>query len=578
MSSTLQRLNIVYGMRAPFGDTSGDFPQQDVIDLLNMSNFAVNAQGWIPKLPQLKNGGVYLDTGIADGRELVHSAYDLVQETLNLTSAGATPITRYYAETRLSLMNDRALAFHTQSEGYHPVYLEWWAYGAPAPQYSLIYKIEIAYSKDALQPVNINEITLVIQRSPFWHALPPRTPPQAYTLERAGSELTAANANLGAYTGNLVEGQVYNRAEQNSGGTTITNNWIKIPKEVIPGDTPALVQLTFGARRNDEDYPESTDYHISSLYISKSTRIKDAGLRFTLNGGDGTAYVGSKVLTSGANGGMVSNGSASAYTWDYAIPASTPFPSNQPDWEMGFALSPQRYGRYAIFARLQYSGTPGSVSVRCRVAPQEYVSTDNIGMFGPPITTGENRLGLVDAALITELTYLGVVQLPFSGKDFMSHEGIHANVAAAPNSDPFVYVRLFFRNTAGSVRTVKLSDVVLMPIDEGAINLVYTLPGTFAVRLGAPGIVYDESGHLSAYGYPAAVSINRPDGALPSEIGAVTPFIKGDNISLTPGVDNYLLFLWTREVPNTQYESSPEFREPVAINIVPRWKGVRSTL
>jgi hypothetical protein len=582
MTSTLQALRIVYGTRIPVGDTSTDWMQQDVVDLLSINNFSVNAQGWIPKVAALKGGGNFLDSGVSDGKELTATAFDLVKETLVLTSTGANPQSRYAAESKLHKMNARAIAYHAQTEGIQPVYLEWWAYGAPAPQYALIYTIEVAYSANAFEAVNVDEIALVITRAPLWRGIPPRVPAQAYALERVGSELTASNADLASYTTTIALTTLANKMEV-AAGAYLTRNYIKIPAALIPGDAPALVQVTIGADTTNVSYPFSA-HRLTSLYISKSTRLRDLEInsgtfarlpKFHLNMGEAALIISGAVVATGADYGVICSGTHKA--WEYSVPTTGVYLST-PNVEYLTYITPSMYGRFAVFLRSTFltTGTP-HVTCKLEVANNDYNGADPLNMLSPKRLIGENRVGQLQGIQNRpDLTYMGVVQLPFPGKDSFDGNARHAGVSS---NDQQYNFRLSFKNTSGAARTIQVMDLILMPIDEGMVSIEFAPLAVSGIDQGSEVIIYDETGHLNAYGYPQAVAA-RQNAPGPAKIGASAPIVRGGPISLTPGVDNYLFFLWTED-KSGQVEPLcpyPNAFEPVAVQIVPQWMGMRDRL
>lgn len=583
MTSTLQALRLVYGIRPPDGDTSADFIQQDVIELLNLTNFSVNGEGWIPKVASLKQGGLYLDSGVGDGQELVSAAYDNVKESFILTSTGATLQSRYEMESRLHKMNARAIAYHTETEAWEPVYLEWRAAGAPAAQYALVYSIEIAYSANTFQAVNLDEIAVVITREPMWRGIPPRVPAQAYTLEKAGSELTSSNVELVKYTGNVFDGTVNNKMEITAGAAYLTKNFIKIPAASIPGDAPALVTIAFGADVGDANYPNSSN-RVSQLYISKTTKLRDLEMnsatfarlpRLCLNAGHGQPITGAFVTPTAQYGPIIAG--LGVRNWEYVV-ASSSYAAD-PDLEITMQITPSMYGRYAIFLRSHFTsaGSGQYVMGKLEVGNNAYNGADQLNMLSAKRFVAENRIGQLQGVQNRmDLTYMGTIQLPFAGKDSFDGNARH-NLATGGYAQDYVF-KLSVKNV-GVSRTIRVADLVLMPIDEGMVAVEYAPNPIAVLDVGADVIVYDNTSHLNAYGYPQAISARANAGST-TQIGAVAPVLKGDSLTLTPGVDNYLVFLWTED-PNGQAEAyQPNFNvvEPVSVNIVPRWMGVRDVL
>lgn len=110
-----------------------------------------------------------------------------------------------------------------------------------------------------------------------------------------------------------------------------------------------------------------------------------------------------------------------------------------------------------------------------------------------------------------------------------------------------------------------ICDVILMPFDEEYVKVIAN-SGSTNLRE-----ILDTTGYLShgeampiAVGYDANVS--QEDFAE----------VQGNGITLVPGVDNRLYFWGVNDVGSGLFKSDPLVTFTTRINIVPRWKAIRT--
>jgi hypothetical protein len=546
-------LSIVKGIGPVPGDSNSAEQPVEVLSLLDAHGFSVTDEGWVPKLAQVKSGAVYADSPLSDGRSPVAAAKGNVVEQIKLTATAATWDARYWLESQLAQLARDAQDFHTSFSQIEPVYLKWHARNAPGPQYALIYSIEIAQNVEAFLAANVNELSITIEREPYWRGIPPGANPKLWTYEAAGNAFTATNADLSSGTDHLVYGTAKNKQEFDTLYTFLSTNYLDIPAANIPGDAPALVCITV----------TSNTEVTHDVFIAKSTNraaITDrAGnslpLYNVLACSAGSLEVGGAFATDAINGIIHNPRSPLSRVLNYT--PSDAAERQVTEWVITDAFYPHfnptiLRGRYMVFVRSrQVLGADGDTKLRL-------VMDSAAGRF---FDSGEIKEELRVAAT-PALHYMGTVTLPPDPHSEVSARGKGLQV----ESD--FSVQLNQRRSTGT-STSTFVDVILLPINEGCVLVkaeVY-FGGTPTVS------IYDSTGYMT-HGRSEAIGSGRYLPAGNNEEYATLSELQGSDITLTPGVNNRLYFLW-EDKSTGETNSNPSEQWTINVNIVPRWVGIR---
>lgn len=549
-----RRLEIHIGVPKIPGDIYSNEPDVKVLILLgSYSGFSFpTGQVWQPKRAQLKNGGSYVDSVTTNGSEPSNFAYQNVDETINLSLDMPTAHEVDEQLTELHRFIDLAQRFSTTYTQTTPVYLLYQDPGAPGEQYSLIYGADIVVFKDD----NHADVTLTLNREPFWYEDPPFSNPKLRSLRLANIAPNPTNVSLYSGTDDLIAQTVYNKHEYDStayNGAPLTQNWVDIDGDLITGDAPALVQIELDG---------ATDAFIA-VSSTPLTGISPTGdvLRnaYNLNAGDADVVGFSGIVSAMAKNntfGVKSNGS-NVVDWGIrGVVGVGTGSGGLIQWAQSSAaiktLDIQLMrGRYVVFIRGGITnGTPAATNaVSCDVM----VGSDPSSVFNligsPRFAIGQNQLN-----------YVGELELPLDKRNFIGVNGLGIRVTE-PIYSSLSFSLSNFRNTAASAQTIDLIDLILIPIDES--NGLVTASG------GGGYQVFDSTGYMDRQSRgqlkitrvsTLGVGVERP---APTTTGIGT-------MELRPSIDQRLYFLFVSgnvANQNTSYD--------LRINITPRWFGIR---
>jgi hypothetical protein len=559
-----QELMLIKGVGKTPGDTLSAETDPVVVNFLsNDSGFSL--EEWSPNIPSLKSSGIWADSPITDGRTLIAGVNTNVTEDITtiLTGANAKDFAAQFAKLQRLIQDARE--FWDTFDQIDPVYIRWWADSAPGPQFALIYNIDLDVE---FLDGNLAEarITLSIEREFGWRGVRPGGNPKEWAIENVFSNqiFSASNAALHAGTDFLLyETGITNRAEQNAGQTGYTTkNFIEVPAASVPGDLPALSCIS---------YTGTTTANATSLLIAKSTqrntnnpsratttnqyiiRVFNAadaqmGTDTTLAADTG-ASMGISGLQRRSNTTFATATLLTRLTWDYTA--------------NGFSLSVLR-GRYAVFLRARLSALPTTVTLQFgwdEIGSQQQVLTP-VSFTGAGGTTGTGNTSFWG------FVYLGEVTLPSDNRR-TTVGGNGLGISIDPSAGvPEISLSLLAARTSG-VGVLYVNDLILMPIEEGIVNLITT--GQSIVTNGG-GIIYDNTGYLQHGGMDEYAACYNATSNNYGEYDRIA--MTGSPLYLTPKTDNRLEFL---AYGDAQKRSS--IVEPVSstirLSIVPRWSGIR---
>lgn len=554
--SNHQELMIVKGVAPAIGDTNSAEQGLTSISLLveeGIPGWSLDSDdGWNHLFATLKSGGLWADSAISPGRTLIAGQDANVIETMNITVTGSTIPDLAARLASMGRMARDAVDFWTEQQ-IEPVFIRWWAAGAPGPQFALIYRIELALTEPDIWQSPIRDGTLVIEREPYWRALPPGANPILWTFEANNQTPNEATLNLVGGNNHIVSQTIKNTREWNSTQTAVVSqNYVDIPAESIPGDAPALTCITM---KDDGGSPDAAEV----LLIGRSTKKTSLPLQaggsietvYTLNAGDATMLIADTTKVADAASAPASNSSATGVrtTTTFATSAAMTYRIR---WD-SVSLTPINFtnlrGQFSVFIRCRLSAA-ATVNMRWEI---------NQAIFGPT-----NQLTTVVASPLWSTVYLGQVTLP--------PENRRAKVSALGiglKTLPDVDFGIQAERTAGAGQ-LQIADVFLLPTDECSMAVDNeTLFGIYTA-------IIDNTGYLNHGMTGSLGEVTRAEFDMNSVFSVVS--LAGQDILLMPGVNNRLFFYLYSKIPTSQSYLLPSGRSMVVrINIIPRWRGIRDT-
>lgn len=531
--SGVSLLGIVKGLPKVPGDTTS-LESMDSLNLLDTQGFS--ATEYNMQVPALKGSTVHADSPLTDGRTLISGSLGNVTETIRLELVAGTIMQLAAMLTRLMRFRQDCLNFWQTFNQFQPVYLQHQIIGEPGPRYALLYDIEIHIDTPTLPSIPERTVTLTIEREYGWRGIPPGANPRFWSIYFRGAakdwNTTAVNLALASTTHDQFTNlNVFNHIQFSANAATIDKaNFLDIPGASIPGDLPALTIIDF-----------DPDDSIGKVYVSRDTLNKTntnlaaihTHQKYDLAAA--WATLGTDTTSVADTGGISYNGGAAARGQISFATVATD--TMRLEWSLIWAHT---HTRFAAFARMrQNGGALGDIKTSLKVFGS------NTSVF---ITTTEVSPTLQAGAGNTTdwpVTYMGVLQIPIS--DLYSDsagKGLSQTLASS--------VDFMARRTTGA-GVLYVADIVLVPISEAAMCMIN---GANA----STDLLLDTTNYLSHGRIGLPTPMSEPELEL-----------RGQPITLIPGIDNRLYFFTTTVTDTSQVGYTAD----VAVNIVPRWSGLR---
>lgn len=587
ITDVIQELMIVKGLPKAIIETSNSAEQGLVsIDLMTQgqqSGWSLDLEnGWNPIIPALKGGGVWADSAVSSGRQLLSNEEANVVETMHLMVTGDTAVDLATHMLRMGRMIQDARDFWATHWQIEPVYLRWFAKGAPGPQYALIYNIEMAIVEPDTYSDHIRDVTITVEREPYWRPIPPGANPKVWSAEFRDNEITVeddlwiaarnlthANARNDLFKTNELD----NRREWNVGQTAlISQNYVDIPAVDVPGDAPALVCIGI----------EKTTLPAASRWMigrqSKSTTLPGRNGTnnqsvLVLNAGD-NASLGTDATLQADTGAPASNNQATGQRGRVTFATATMQPRFTWRAGTGGTMAESRIeatlerGLYAVYGRARLSAS-GTVQLQLQYGLGDLTNA----ILNSVVNLTDTGAGGTGNTTAWGLIYLGTVRIPADNRRLsVGLDGKGVLVLASNTRENNLSIILRAARTSGTP-DLYVSDLILMPFDEATVTLQYTSVGS----MGINAVVYDNTGYflhggLEDYAGFWALTANSGDDEA-GEDEAIE--IEGGRLTLQPGVNNRLHFLHFYNTPGTLRSNVTDGDFQVYINIVPRWRFVR---
>lgn len=553
-------LAIVIGFEPVPGDTASAEQPIQVLTLTGSQGFALDPnEGWMPQLPALKNGGVWAESSISLGRTLIAGQDSNVTESMRLSIGTGDPLLLHSYIVKLNRFIELARQHWTTFYQTLPVYLKWKAISGKGYQYALIYNIDHTIEYPGTENTGVVDVTLSIEREPYWRAIPPGANPKRYYYEKNNLQWNKANAKLDSGADHFKVDTVENRQEWSSGfASEISSDYLEVSG--IPGDAPALLCLTLRGTA-----PSS--YIAKKVYVARSTkntpltaRSGSTGIRRynILNACDGA--LGPDAALANDTGAPKLNTTGVNRRIEVSFTTTTTL-FTRVGWTSSNNINATLLrGKYSVLLRMrQVGGTFGQITVQVDVYTGNTINAIQSFTVNPTVIAGTgNTSGW-------PLHYLGDVTIPVNSRGTVSSQGYGESVQAEADNTIFIQA-----SRSAGAGVLYLSDLIFLPIDEGAFSAEAVTYGFISGTHVYP-VIIDNTGYL-VRGINEAAAWNYDDVVFyPRE-----PYqIKGDVFSLEPGVTNRLYFLTVGQDNSVENRSEVASSIDVLVNIVPRWRGVR---
>lgn len=514
------------------------------------SGIDLSTDGFNPGMPPLKSGN-WDDSVTQDGRSVSGNTVENVTDTIRLSVSGTTWEQVYRNITLLNRFIADARRNTSTFYQIDPVYLEWWADGAPAPQYAKIANIEVDPKIDRKSNF-IAELTIVVEREPAWRAIPPGANPGLYTKysvgANPGADFDYADINIiGSPIASFASGTVENRNSYSSSDYSepSTVNWLDI--ENIPGDAPALTMISTEATQVEEFGAEQLFFWRSTKPLQLPTRGGAGAVRgrpVTMNGSDAQYGTGVSRVND-ATYGVVGGDTGVAAVARYAASATYcewGRHTTAPTYEIDLA---SMRGRYMVFARgRQVNGSVGAVQLQ--------LSAYTAGVSSLTL----DAVNAVSVLTYLNTTYLGVIEFPLNSRAPM---GVDGRGVLVTDSQTMI-VRLSATGTTLSIN-YDLVDLVFVGIDEDNV-MINNASSRYNVLDGTGYVTHGDHGDALLANYVVDTGDQME--------------IRGNSLTLIPGITNRVHLLSVYPADNT----FPSYHHAHASHvlrvwIVPRWYGPR---
>jgi hypothetical protein len=572
-------LQIIKGIPKTPGDT---YSAEVGPVVCNLMGGAFTLEEWTPEIAPTKNGGVWTDSPLVDGRQLLAAPAGNVTETMKVLITGSGYLDTMRQYSTLNKMVQDCRDYWQEDYQIEPVYLMWYAGCGAGEQYALISNMELAPSYlDSTGPTL--RVSITIEREPYWRwGVPPGANPKLWTYEvnPDNPQYNINTASLMTGSDHLVTDAIVNKHEwaavsvagrqiEPYFGGGYQKNYVTIPAASVPGDAPALVEMSIS----------SNVWVPANIYIGHSTN------KMIGTGHDGNARANSLVLNSGdvnGNGigtvgvigatlGVLGQNAANYYRISRTVSAADPAYITLAQWGgdkvglIGLDLDRQFYrGTYAVFFRGNNdSAAPLAADMKIRVVMSEMednVANQAVAQIILPETTVPITSGGVPG-----LSYMGMVTWPLSGRSVQSPLGYGVQLQQGASNMRVSLQQQVLVATAN--RIIRFVDLIFMPIDEGMAQIVTSLS-----TLSTTGLAILDNTGYEARGAAKQIAKTYVTNAVS---GGVSQELRGQDIMLTPRMDNRIYVLI--DGFNSSLTGSPPSQiNTVRLNIVPRSAGIRT--
>lgn len=567
------------------GKTPGDNLSAEVgLTTFNLMAGAVklSSDGWTPQVAPVKNNGVWTDSPINDGRQLLAAPVGNVVEKMTIV---ITDKSYNGVQIQLVALNQMIADCRNywQTVGQiEPVFLAWEASCGKGVQFALLSNIEIS-TEYLDSPDPTIRVTLTLEREPYWRGIPPGANPKiwSYYVNPSGAQFNSGVATLVTLSDHLITQTIDNKFEWSPTAyglqtTPITQNYIDITAAQVPGDAPALVELALVGSTNA----------IGDAYIGLSSKPLNGtghdGVKryqsYVLNIGDYSSGVATKTNAGVGTLGVRSNGSSTIfYNGTRTVTGVDANYVNFARWgesiANGIKLDREiMRGTFAIFVRARNASVAGVLGdMRMRVVIDEI--EDSTNQYITTFTGDAVSVPLFPAASGARwpIAYMGSVTIPFSNRSVVSPLGYGVQFQEANNNLRVTLQQQVLTATAN--RSMEAIDLIFMPLDEGLVQI--PLPTPVGVSFSSANIILDNTGYLK-HGNLEQSAICYGTNA---NSGGISAEVRGTAINLVPRTNQRLHFLldYFTAFGASDVTSILNEQMTIRLNIVPRWAGIKDT-
>ena len=547
MTAGYLALEIVKGVYPVPGNTANINQAVDVLNLMvGTRGFGVSNNGWVPKYPQMR--GVSQSNGMNDGASLLNYSMPNVTETMKLISAGSSAAARYALFSRLVQFGRWARDFHVTRTQTEPVYLKWHAEGCTYPQYALLYNIDIAQDSDVFLSDDSAELSITLEREPYWQAVPPGFSPRLWGLQLTNTAPTSSNVGVveNGYGGGTDN---FTYRDNTEAGAVISNyfNALDINPNSLPGDTrlkTTISHYTLDANGNNAvvigNWPKPTQAVVGGTTYYAT---------FGFNGGEVFA-AGADTTNAADNGGPICGGPTGRRgVTSFATVATD---AVRYTWKTNSSVF---NGQFLTFARARLSvagtvklyvtitvGTAGAVIAQTPVQTLTDLGTGGTGNTGEWafLYMGVVTVPPIDSAITTDL---------FNGYGAQGYT---------------LSINVYAQRTSGTA-SLYLGDLNFIPSDHSVV----AIEGDSTVTLTTDRLFSDNTGY-SLHGKPGQVGGKIFSNGMDNR-AAIT---LGPGIEFEPNVTNRLYILpYKADTRRSIISNSIHY---TVVNPVPRWLGPRA--
>jgi hypothetical protein len=548
-----QELLIVKGVAPAKGDTASAEIGLTPINLLadeGEPGWSLNLEGgWIPKRASLKSGGTWADSAVSPGRTLVAGVDANVIETLQLTVTGTSLLDLAAQLTRMGRMRQAVIDFWTNPREIDPVFLHWYAREGAGAQYALIYALDIAEDEPDVWQQAVRDVTITIEREPDWRGLPPGANPKVWTHEIIRHVANWTGINLTLYNNQGASDDVNHALIGSAGGAAgnitnndsgSSNNYVEISAANVPGDAPALLQLSL---------QNSLAQQLNTWYVA----VRSEPYSYNNISGSFQCTQDASAATLGTDAATAADATVASGNRVNITPGTA-----ADSLRLTFSLAVPIYqGRFAVYLRAyQNTGSAGDWRAHIEINAAAAFSAGFTTLILP-----EQQFSV--GATQWPMVYMGEIELPMGIRTGVSSFG---NGLIASTYSILVYAR---RTTGTS--TLRFADLVLMPLDEGFAIVNSTSDNTSRQT----DTVIDNTGY---YGRGKSETFSAPIGVEGVFTNQLSQYglceYAGAELTLTPRKINRVYII--RSLADVT-AGIPTATFGVRGNIIPRWIGVRDT-
>lgn len=582
-----KQLMIIKGI----GKTPGDLysAENDPV-IVNLMGGVITLNDWSPEIAQVKSGGIWADSPLSDGRELLAASAGNVIEKISVIISDNSYLGAMKALSGLNQMANDCRDYWLTEYQVDPVYLAWWAGCGVGLQYALLSNIEV--SPDYIDsPMPTIRASITLEREPYWRGIPPGANPRiwSYYVNTTHPQFNVNVASLISGSNDLIIEAILNKFEWTptayglqliplniSAGVTpvYSKNYIEIPAASIPGDAPALVQITSSGLGSS---PVQTYIGVTSKkYSGVGHDGINRGYALNLNAGDGNSAGAVTKTAATIDTGVRSNGSSVTFyrgvrtvtgvdgAYVTACQWGIPLTANSIQLDREFYR-----GTFAVFVRAynESAAAPVLSDMKMRVVFEELDGFTSMPTHSQTLQEVNPPLRTAGTGTDYELSYMGTISLPFTGRSVVSSLGYGRQLKQSLSNMRITVQQQVLVATAN--RTFNIIDLIMMPIDEGMVSIV-----TPAIAASSDAIytILDNTGYLLRGDSNQVAFLYN---ATNLETGGIEQETRGQTIYLKPKTNQRIYIIGSSiayPAPPTNALSS---QIAVNINIVPRWAGIR---